>query len=206
MKTLFFPVKSKETMNSSELEKISRVLPKNLAIVYSVQYQDFAESLRKNISKSHKILDFFQILGCSNPKFSEKIEGILLISDGDFHAISLACETKKTVYLLEKNRLIKILPERVNFLEKKRKAAYVNFLNSSKIGVLISTKPGQQRLSRALNLKEKFKDKKLYFFISNNIDLKEIENFGLDSWINTACPRMDMESSKIINLNRIFEN
>lgn len=203
MKTLFIPLKSKNILNSSELEIISKTLPKNIAIVYSVQYKDFAENLRKNLLKKHKILNFFQILGCSKSVFSKKIEGILLISDGRFHAISLAYEAEKPVYLLEKNKLIKILKNEITALENKRKASYVNFLNSPFVGVLISTKPGQQRLRNALNLKKKFKDKELYFFISNDINLNEIENFGLDSWINTACPRLDMDS-KVINISRIL--
>jgi diphthamide biosynthesis enzyme Dph1/Dph2-like protein len=206
MKTLFVPISANFSANLPNLGKVLEVLPKNLALVYSIQYKNFAENLKKYLLKTHKILDFFQILGCSNPQFSEKADCILVIADGRFHAISLAYETQKQVYLLERDRLVKILPEEVAILEKKRKVAYLNFLNSEKVGILISTKPGQQRLEKSLNLKKELKSKKLYFFLSNEINFKEIENFGLDFWINTACPRMDLDSSRIININRISEN
>lgn len=204
MKTMFFPVKFRNFINSLELKNLSKSLPKKLAIAYSIQYLDFAENLKKELSKKHKVLNFTQILGCSKPVFSKEIEGILIISDGRFHALSLAYEIQKPIYLLEGGKLIKISEDETKIIEKRQKAAYVNFLNSSSVGVLISTKPGQQKLSRAFNLKKKFQDKKMYFFISNEIDLREIENFGLTSWINTACPRLDKNSSRIINISGIL--
>ncbi len=200
MKKLFIPVEYKYKINHSELAEISRILPKNIAIVYSVQYSSLAGKLRKELSKKHKVLGFFQVLGCTKPHLSDEIEAVLVVSDGKFHAISLAYGTKKTVYLFERGRLIKLSEKEINSFERKRKASYVNFLNSYSAGVLISTKPGQQKLSKALNLRKKFKDKRLYFFISNDINLNEIENFNLNSWINTACPRLDMDS-KVINIS-----
>ena len=140
-------------------------------------------------------------MGCSKINFSKQTQAILLISSGKFHAISLAFESKKPVYLLEYEKLIKISKEEIEIFEKRKKASYVNFLNSEEIGVLISTKPGQQRLKKALKLK--IPNKKLYFFISNNINTNEFENFGLKSWINTACPRLDMFSNKIINIDKL---
>ena len=128
------------------------------------------------------------------------LEAILLVGSWKFHAISLAMETKKKVYILDKNNFIEISKKEVEFFEKKQKASYLNFLNSEDVGVLISTKPGQQRLDKALKFKAK--EKKIYFFLSNNIDVNEFENFGLNSWVNTSCPRMDLDSTKLININR----
>jgi len=202
MKTLFIPAEINFLGNFDKLKNDFELLPKNLALGYSIQYKSFAEKVKKELSKSHNIINFFQILGCSKPKNLGKADCILVLADGKFHAISIAYETKKQVYLLERDKLIKIMQEEIGDLEKKKKASYLNFLNSGKVGILISTKPGQQRLERALNLSKKLKNKKLYFFLSNEINIQEIENFGLDFWINTACPRMDLDSSKIININK----
>jgi diphthamide biosynthesis enzyme Dph1/Dph2-like protein len=203
MKSIFIPVEVTFSANFEKLKKDFMILPKNLAIVYSIQYKSFAEKIKDELSKKHIVTNFFQILGCSNPSNLKKADCILIVGDGKFHAISLAYETKKQVYLLERDKLIKIMQEEVAILEKKRKIAYFNFLNSKKAGVLISTKPGQQRLEKALNLKKKLRDKKLYFFISNEINFKETENFGLNFWINTSCPRMDLDNPKIININKL---
>jgi 2-(3-amino-3-carboxypropyl)histidine synthase len=79
-------------------------------------------------------------------------------------------------------------------------ASYLKFLNAEKIGILVSTKPGQENLKKALSLK--LKNKKSYLFLSNNIDIREFENFGINSWVNTACPRMDFDSG-VINLRNL---
>jgi len=70
----------------------------------------------------------------------------------------------------------------------------MQFLNSEKIGILISTKPGQENLKKALSLKNKLKNKKSYFFLADEIDTRQFENFSdINAWINTACPRLDFE-------------
>lgn len=203
MKVLFIPAEINFLGNFDKLKNDFKILPKNLALGYAIQYKSFAEKVKKELLKNHNIINFFQILGCSKPKNMEKADCILIVADGKFHAISIAYETKKQVYLLEKDKLTKIMQEETEILEKKKKISYFNFLNSKDVGVLISTKPGQQRLERALNLRKKLKNKKIYFFLSNEVNIKEIENFGIDFWINTACPRIDLDSSKIININKL---
>jgi 2-(3-amino-3-carboxypropyl)histidine synthase len=105
---------------------------------------------------------------------------------------------------LENNQLIKISEKDVENLKKKQKGAYIKFLNAKKIGILVSTKPGQQNLKRAFKIKNKIKNKESYLFISNNINTAEFENFPeIESWINTACPRLDMEDARIVNMDKI---
>lgn len=203
MKTILIPAKIKSKIDKSKILEISKKLPKNIAIAYSIQYKDIAIEIRNILSKNHKITKLIQVLGCSKPKFSKDTSAILLISDGKFHAISLAYETKLLVYILENNQLTKISERDIEILGKKQKASYLKFLNADKIGILVSTKPGQQNLKKALEFKKKLKNKISYLFISNNINVNEFENFGLNSWVNTACPRLDMEKSSIININRL---
>lgn len=101
----------------------------------------------------------------------------------------------------------KISEKEIENLKTKNKARYVNYLNSKKIGILISTKLGQNRFQEALKLKKQLekKGKEVYLFESNNINLQELENFNIDCWINTACPRLefDFNSNKIINMNEL---
>lgn len=203
MKTLFIPAKRKSKINKSKILEISKKLPKNIALAYSVQYQHQAKEIKQLLQPNHKITKLTQVLGCSKLKFSKETQAILLITDGKFHAISLAFETKILTYILEKDKLTKISKEDVEKLEKKQKASYVKFLNADQVGILISTKPGQQNLKKALDFKKKLKNKKSYLFLSNNIDTNEFENFGLSSWVNTACPRLDMNTLGIINIDKI---
>jgi len=202
MKTLFIPASSKLKASSYKINSISKKLPKNLVIAYSIQYKNLAYEIKKIISKEHNIKLIIQVLGCSKPKFSKEVQAILLLSDGRFHAVSLAKESKIPVYLFNGNKLEKISKNEIKISEKKQKVSYLKFLNADKIGILVSTKPGQQNLKKALEFKNKTK-KRAYLFICNNVNVSEFENFGLDSWVNTACPRLDMESSKIINIDKI---
>jgi len=196
MKTLFIPAKSTMKFDNSKLKD----LPKNLAIAYSSQYKSQAEELKKFL----KPIFFTQVLGCSNPNFPKETKTILLISDGKFHAVSLAYESKLPVYLFNRNNLQKISKEEISVLEKKQKGAYLKYLNAEKIGILISTKPGQENLKRAIEFAKSQKTKDSYLFIANNIDTNEFENFPqIESWVNTSCPRMDMNNSSIINMRKI---
>ena len=209
MKTLFIPVKSKSKINNSRILEISKKLPKNLAIAYSIQYKEIAEEIKKILSKNHSIIKFVQVLGCSQPlgcskpQLSKNTQAILLIGDGKFHAVSLAVETHLPIYILNNNNFNQISKQEMQNLEKKQKASYVKFLNATKIGILVSTKPGQENLKKALEFKKQQKIRKSYLFMANDINSAEFENFPqIQSWVNTACPRLDMNSN-VVNLDKI---
>ena len=191
MKTLFIPVKSKTKVNSSKILEISSKLPKNIAIAYSVQYKEIAHEIKKILSNKHKITKITQVLGCSKPLFPKTTNAILIITDGKFHATSLSFETKLPVHILNSNRLEKISKKDIEILEKKQKASYVKYLSSKEI---------------ATQFKKNLKNKKSYLFISNNLEPQEFENFNLNCFVNTSCPRMDLEDSRIINLNTLKIN
>jgi diphthamide biosynthesis enzyme Dph1/Dph2-like protein len=202
MKTLFIEAKSRSKVNSRKILEISKVLPKNIAITYSIQFKNIAQNIKKILLKNHKITCFIQVLGCSRPKFPKNTNAILLIGSGRFHGISLAYGTNLPIYILNRNNLSKITKEEVEKLQKKQKAAYLRFLNSNEVGILVSTKPGQNRLKKALEFKKQLK-KKSYLFLSNNINTNEFENFPINSYINTACPQLELDTSFIININKI---
>jgi diphthamide biosynthesis enzyme Dph1/Dph2-like protein len=203
MKTLFIKAKSNKKLDKSKILGILEELPSNIIIAYSIQFEDLALEIKKILKEKHNILSFVQVLGCTRLDFPKETQAILLISSGKFHAISLSYETKLPVFILENEKLTKISKKDLEIIEKKEKASYLKYLNSNNIGILVSTKPGQNRLKKARELKRKIKDKKSYLFLANNINTSEFENFGLDSWVNTACPRMDMNQSNIINISKL---
>ena len=204
MKPIFIPAKVKFRLDKEKIKSLSKELPENIAIAYSIQYKETAYEIKRTLSKNHTITNIIQVLGCSKPEFSKNTQAIFLISDGRFHAISLAYETKIPVYVFDNNNLQRISGKEINSLEKRQKAAYLRFLNADKIGILISTKPGQEKLKKALQLKKHLKDKKSYLFLSNNIDANEFQNFQqIPAWINTACPRLDMNAS-IVNVEKVI--
>jgi diphthamide biosynthesis enzyme Dph1/Dph2-like protein len=205
MKTFFIPVKSVSEVKEPLLKKISEELPKNISICYSIQFKNSAEKIKYFLRKKHRILSIKQVLGCSKLSFSKETQAILLISNGRFHAVSLAFESKLPVFIMDNNLFYKISEKEIKEKEIKEKSAYLNYLNSEKVGIILTLKPGQQRFKQALDFKKKSK-KKHYLFLCNNINILEFENFGLKSWINTACSRMDFDTNQIINLSFLREN
>ena len=126
-----------------------------------------------------------------------------MIGSGRFHALSLATSSNLPIYMYEQSKLTKLSEKEILSFNQRKKTAYIKFLSSDKIGVLVSTKPGQQNLIKALELKKRLKQKNLYFFLGDFLSAAEFENFGLNSWINTACPRLDMDSTAIINISNL---
>jgi 2-(3-amino-3-carboxypropyl)histidine synthase len=199
MKTLFIPSKITSDINAKKIEALN-IQEKNIAIAYSIQYKDIADKVKEILSKEYNITEVIQVLGCSKPQLSKDTQAILLIGSGRFHAASLSAGSNLPIYILESNELRKISKGEIDSLKKKKLASYMRFLNSEKVGILVSTKPGQENLKKAIELKNKLKDKKSYLFISNEVDSRQFENFNnINSWINTACPRLDFDSS-IINM------
>tara|TARA_Y100000310_G_C20061127_1_gene525032 strand:- start:156 stop:524 length:369 start_codon:yes stop_codon:yes gene_type:complete len=122
----------------------------------------------------------------------------LFIGEGRFHAIELATKTKKEVFIASGDKITK---QDITKYEKQKKGKILKFLNSKKVGILHTTK--NQKFANLKELKTKLKDKEVYNFISDYIDVNELENFpDIDIFINTACPRI--ESKKIINAKDIL--
>jgi len=184
------------------------MLPKELLIAYSIQYKNLAFKLKKIIEqKGYNIKGFQQVLGCTKLKSNY---AILLIGSGKFHALNLAMQNKQ-VYIYDNNynKILKISEKELEALKRNKQASINRFFHSSRIGILVSTKYGQENLNEAKKISEKiekkYPEKKVYLFISNNINLNELENFQIESWINTACQGLVNDSKKILNYDDIIE-
>lgn len=179
-------------------------LPRKIFLAYSIQYKQLAESVKKQLESNNITIDKSQqVLGCS--KISNKNNlPILLISTGKFHAQNLYLQTP-ILYVLENDKIVEISKEDIEKLKAHKKTALVKFLSAERIGILVSTKPGQEKIKKAEELKKKLeeKGKKADIFISNDIDISQFENFNIQSWVNTACPGLAYDDPRIINLEDV---
>lgn len=221
MKTLFLDAryKYKVKLPANVIDK----LPKNVAIATTIQYLDSIEDIKKDIDKSGKKATLLQgehskfkgqILGCditrrNLPKLDKKnIDGFLFIGDGVFHPkiLLFSQEGKKRpvfTYNPKSKKFSQIKESEIKTIEKRYKGALLKFHTSSNIGIIVSTKPGQQRLKKALEIKKKIqkKDKNVYVFVCNTLDFNELENFNfIDMYINTMCPRIGYDD--VIKFNK----
>lgn len=209
MKILYLESKKKPNLAEERinLELDFSKIPKKLLLVYSIQYKSIAEAIKKQLERrGFELTGFQQVLGCSKVKSQVPI---LLIGSGRFHAVNLAVQNNVAIYIVSNNQLSKIEENEINALKMKKQGAYSKFLNANNLGLLVTTKPGQENLKRANLLKEtiekKYPAKKVFLFLSNNISLDQFENFQIDFWINTACPGLFYDSTKIINLDDISD-
>jgi 2-(3-amino-3-carboxypropyl)histidine synthase len=161
-------------------------------IATTIQYKNFLKFLK---TKNKGV-----ILGC-NVKIVEKFTGniILFIGDGVFHALMLKKNypEKKVIVInplnLKKKEIKKSDIKKFMFREA---IAADKLKNAKNVGVIISTKPGQSKLEKAIELKKDLvnKGKNVYLFLCETINPDEFLNFPkLDVLINTACPRLALD-------------
>ncbi len=209
MKTLFIPAKSKQDV-MPVVAKALKLLPKNIGLISTIQFLDQLLKVKSFLEKNNKkALIGGQILGCnvkSAEKIAKKIDAFLYIGSGYFHPIGVKLATNKDVIIANplSGNVSKVNEADIKKLKAKKKTALIKFHSAKTIGILVSTKPGQENLKKAFELKKKLKNKQCYVFIADTIDLTDLENYPfIDCWVNTACPRLADYSSNIINIKDI---
>lgn len=181
-------------------------MPKVIGLFTTVQFIGQIDSMKKQLEeRGHEVRLFKgrhakyegQILGCSIEEFPG-VDAFLYVGDGEFHPIALSLKNSKPVFVYNPfSRSFSRLDEsRAKQYKKTRETALKKFYMSEKVGILVSTKPGQNQLNRALELKRKL-DKEAYILLSDNIDFEGLENFPfIECFVNTACPRISLDDQK----------
>lgn len=198
-------------------------LPKTVMIFGSVQFLNQLPNIVKQLeAKGLKILmvqsrNFLydgwisekgQLLGCNAETFDannaatkdeefQEFDAFLYIGDGIFHPQALLVNNRKDIYCYDpKTKKLKILEkEMYDTIQKRKKGGILKFLISKNIGIIVTTKRGQNSSKKAEVLREriqkKWPEKKVFTFLCNEINFQELENFNfVDIYINSACSRI----------------
>ena len=192
----------KGSINLSNLD--TKILPKRIGLATTVQFLDYVDEIKSLLEA--KGIEIYvdkkrqkyegQLLGCDSgaaEKVNDKVDAFLYVGTGVFHPLAIALNIEKEVYCYDPLNAImsKIDRQQVEKYNRKRKAAYVKFLHSKEIGMLVSLKPGQNNFKKAMELKNQFRDKNFYIFVFDTLDFSQIENFPfVECWVNTACNRI----------------
>ncbi len=214
MKKIFIETKYKGDIRINQEELKS--LPKNLLLVGTVQYIDFFEEIIQQL-KQHKINatiaktlqpNIGQILGCDVTIKDNIPNAVLYVGDGMFHPIKIAFTYDCPVftYSPQTGYIKQIDSKKVEIYKKRKKGALIKFLSSDTIGILFTTKPGQNMKESILTkLENKYPDKKFYKFTADEINFQGLENFPfIQAWVNTACPRIE-EDFRCVNIGDILD-
>jgi len=210
LKVLFIPSGREEAAEKKEIDILAEKLPKKIGLVSSIQYLHAINTIASELRKrGKKVFIGGQVLGCSTSeaeKIKNKVDAFLILTSGKFHALQVALKTGKKIYVWHPNAVLEAIDEReILNLKNKRKSALIKFLAANKVGILVSLKPGQEKLNEAFKLKKNLekKGKSAYIFIADTINLQELENFSVDVWVNSACPGIALHSANIINIDEI---
>lgn len=209
MHITFIPAKYQKKITIPK--EIIKKLPKSLALFSSIQFIDQLNDIKKFLEEKGLKIYLFEsqnyyysgkksqpglLIGCNMSKFEGDFDAFLYIGDGVFHPNILLFNNNKDVYVFNPKilSLQKLDRSIKNKVEMRKKGNLIKFYSGKNIGVLISTKPGQNYLKQALMLKKKFQEKRFYFLIFDNIEFNQLENFNfIDCFVNTACPRIGLE-------------
>ncbi|MFA6461776.1 MAG: diphthamide synthesis protein [Candidatus Woesearchaeota archaeon] len=194
--------------------KVISTLPGKIVLAMPVQFLEFQAKIKEQLESSGKKVILFkskhglypgQILGCDIFKFNGNYDAFLYVGDGKFHPTALLYENEKPVYCYNPFTQKLEVYDQI-YLEKvkqRKQGQLVKFLNSQMVGILVTTKPGQNQSKGVELLREKLEKagKQVFIFLADEINFGSLENFNfIEVWINSACPRI-VEDFKCLNLS-----
>ncbi len=185
-------------------KEILKKLPKDVTLAATIQYLNAIPAISKQLAEYGIKATLFkgihskypsQIVGCDivQPFW----EAALYIGDGLFHPKTLVLKGNKPVhcYSPETGEYRLVTRKDVEDILFRHNAARVKFLEAHTIGVLVTTKCGQNNMKAALALKKHlFGKKDVMIFLTDALDWSDLENYPfVDMWINTMCPRISYD-------------
>lgn len=226
MKMFFIETKAKVGIDFPA--KLAGKLPRRICLAASVQFVDKLPQLQQQLGKNGKAVSLLkarhskhvgQILGCGYSKMefdAANTDAFLYIGDGMFHPEALLLGSNKDVYCFDPftKEFRKLGREWAERIRKKEKGALLAFLNSDRIGVVVTVKPGQLgvqvSLKNIFSLQQKFPEKKFYYLVCDTIDFQQLRNFPfIQCFVNTACHRMmddyDKFPKPVINIEEVLK-
>ena len=129
-----------------------------------------------------------QVLGCNYASADIDADQVLYVGGGKFHPLGLAMEhPDKHVVIADPVNNVVNIANTEKFL-KQRYGAVHRAMDAETWGVIFSTKIGQGRWETATDIVESNDD--AYLLTMDEITPDRLRNFGLDAYVNTACPRV----------------
>ena len=142
-----------------------------------------------------------QILGCSYMtviNIKDKVDAYLYIGGGRFHPTGIVMSTCKPVVTLNPyNGQVSLITEADLMDVAKRRMAAVTIAKSAhSFAVLVSSKPGQNNLDRAMELQKQLREKgkEAVIIYMDEIRAEHVNNYSEpEVLVNTACPRIAVD-------------
>ncbi len=209
---LDYPVYFHELRDDSDViravESVLDELESPIGILSTVQHvhklpelQEFLSSkgIEALIGKaSGRIKYAGQVLGCNFSTalmVKSRVSMYLYIGTGLFHPLGAAMVTGKRVLALDPHTGRHELIERGEDFLRKRYGLIAKAMDGRNAGILVSTKPGQNRMRMAADLKKKAEDRgfRADILVMDRISPELLLGSGYDFYVSTACPRIALD-------------
>ena len=144
-----------------------------------------------------------QVLGCdygSVRAIGDKVDAIIVLSGGDFHALGIPLATgKRTIVVDPFQQTVKDMTDTCKRLLRKRWANIEKFKKATKIGIIVGLKSSQMNITLARRLKQLLDaNRQQAILISASEVIPEtLESFtDLDAYVEISCPRISTDDQE----------
>jgi 2-(3-amino-3-carboxypropyl)histidine synthase len=140
-----------------------------------------------------------QVLGCnvtSASSIKDEVDQFLYLGSGDFHPLAVSLATRKPVIvldpLMQEVRDVEQLKQKIL---RQRHGAISLASEAKSFGIIVASKPGQQRKALADTLKGMVisKGRRASLIVMDNVTPEQLLAFQLDAFVSTACPRLAID-------------
>jgi 2-(3-amino-3-carboxypropyl)histidine synthase len=185
---LFYPYYYEVDVSEEDAARISDALgDRDFSICFSVNFDRIAHRLASALSSIGKRpRELQRVLGCSFPS----VDGVALyVGDGLFHPLGVAVNNSVIAFDPFTRELNEISGED---MDRRKRGRLLGVLNAERVGILVSTKKGQQHFRDALVIKRHLENrgKKAEILVMDRIERDSLTGYGVDAYVNTACPRI----------------
>lgn len=209
VKTIYVEIQS-DLGIEKVVQKAAKEIPeKKIGIITTIQHIESLLKIKEILQKGGKQVFTAkpsgnakyeaQILGCdpsAGTILKDKVDCYLYVGTGNFHPLNVAIETNKKVYVADPElNQIRELTDFKNKIMHQVSAKIERAKSAQKFGILVTIKPGQKREKLAEKLKKIIGDKgkEAQILVFDTIDYSALQNFKLDAYVNTACPRIPID-------------
>ena len=135
------------------------------------------------------------VLGCDTTACDVNADLNAFIGDGSFHPMAIWINTRRPTFIIDPSGRV----QRVSYEDVlKKRLALIGSVSGRKIGIIVSSKVGQNRRKLAFQLYELSKSLgyKPYLFVSDYLDPSYLLGLDVDFFVYTGCPRVPIDDAE----------
>jgi 2-(3-amino-3-carboxypropyl)histidine synthase len=144
-----------------------------------------------------------QVLGCdygSVRAIAEKVDAIVVLSGGDFHALGIPLATgKRTIVVDPFQKTARDMTDTCRRLLRKRWIAITSFKEARKVGIIVGLKSSQMNIPLARRVKQLLEQNGYSAILLCAIEVipEALESFtDLDAYVEISCPRISTDDQE----------